>query len=271
MLLLYSFSFLSAAIPLSPILWFTHQVTGTALLVLLGTLNFLAGLLLGFTWFMFFVIPNVLRFAIRSKASQGVISTTESKAVRYSHVTRVATVLMTWLPTASSSIGQEVKIYTRRFGLFARFRGFCFVEPRETTIYSEYLNFEDRKSDLFWYLFRDSAWSTASHDENIFVILLVLMLAMVTGPVRLLSSCTRRVWNLCYPRDIDSRQVWLSIARHRSLTFQLSEIPLSALVVVCDSAGRKPAEAYLKAWTWYSNYFPTLVQSKRLLCSFLRI
>ena len=55
LLLLYSFSFLSAAIPLNPILWFAHLATGISILVLLGLLNFLAGLLLGFTWLIFFL------------------------------------------------------------------------------------------------------------------------------------------------------------------------------------------------------------------------
>ena len=55
LLLLYSFSFLSAAIPFNPILWFAHLATGISILVLLGLLNFLAGLLLGFTWFIFFL------------------------------------------------------------------------------------------------------------------------------------------------------------------------------------------------------------------------
>ena len=54
LLLLYSFSFLGAAIPLGSILWSAHLATGISILVLLAMLNFVAGLLLGFIWPFFF-------------------------------------------------------------------------------------------------------------------------------------------------------------------------------------------------------------------------
>ena len=180
LLCLYSFTCLSCCdtFEINNLVYTFHR--GLHGIVVLGVLNFLAGAILGSSWVIFFLMPNLYRYVSAGKIYY--------LRLIYGNRFRIARMsafgALDWFPRTMINIGKRIKIYSNRFGLLARFSRFCIQEPTEVTIYTQYFSYETSNSDVLWY---GSPARGLGENDNQLLYLIRCIIAWGTGPVRFLS------------------------------------------------------------------------------------